>query len=116
LKDRRAIEPAKKSQRRPLKAKTLCEELYAPEQQIHFGLDTMIGKRVQFYDETWQELRLLASENMKSFQELADEAFNDLLRKHGRPANLKEALRRSAGESAKIIPLKRKAPGARRKK
>jgi Antitoxin-like ribbon-helix-helix len=68
----------------------------------------MIGKRVQFHDETWQELRLLASESMKTFQELADEAFNDLLRKHGRPANLKEALRRSAGESAKIIPLKQR--------
>jgi hypothetical protein len=45
---------------------------------------------------------------MKSFQELADEAFNDLLRKHGHPASLEEALRRSAGESAKIIHLKSK--------
>ncbi|MGC2116215.1 MAG: hypothetical protein WA656_16955 [Pseudolabrys sp.] len=53
---------------------------------------------------------------MKSFQELADEAFNDLLRKHGRPASLKEALRRSAGESAKIIPLKHKSRQTRRKK
>jgi hypothetical protein len=76
----------------------------------------MIGKRVQFHDETWQQLRLLASESMKSFQELADEAFNDLLRKHGRPATLKEALRRSAGESAKIIPLKRKQSPPRRKR
>ena len=76
----------------------------------------MIGKRVQFHDETWQQLRLLASETMKSFQELADEAFNDLLKKHGRPANLKEALRRSAGESAKIIPLRRKAPRSRTRK
>jgi hypothetical protein len=76
----------------------------------------MIGKRVQFYEETWQQLRLLASENMKSFQELADEAFNDLLKKHGRPASLKEALRRSAGESAKIIPLRGKAPRAPGKK
>jgi hypothetical protein len=76
----------------------------------------MIGKRVQFHEETWQELRLLASENMKSFQELADEAFNDLLRKHGRPASLKEALRTSAGESAKIIPLKHKSRQPRRKK
>jgi hypothetical protein len=66
----------------------------------------MIGKRVQFHEETWQQLRLLASESMKSFQELADEAFNDLLRKHGHPASLEEALRRSAGESAKIIHLK----------
>lgn len=73
----------------------------------------MIGKRVQFHEETWQQLRLLASESMKSFQELADEAFNDLLRKHGQPANLKEALGRSAGESAKIIPLKGKRPPKR---
>ena len=72
------------------------------------GIDTMIGKRVQFHEETWQQLRLLASQSMKSFQELADEAFNDLLRKHGHPASLKEALRRSAGETAKIIPLKGK--------
>jgi len=75
----------------------------------------MVGKRVQFHDETWQELRMLAFENMKSFQELADEAFNDLLKKHGRPANLKEALRRSAGENAKIIPRKRKPGHTRRK-
>jgi hypothetical protein len=76
----------------------------------------MVGKRVQFHDETWQELRLLASENTKSFQELADEAFNDLLKKHGRPASLKEALRKSAGASAKVIPLKRKPGHARRKR
>ena len=49
----------------------------------------MIGKRIQFHEESWQELRLLAAESMKSFQELADEAFNDLLKKHGRPASLK---------------------------
>jgi hypothetical protein len=53
---------------------------------------------------------------MKSFQELSDEAFNDLLRKHGNPANLKEALRRSAGESAKVIPLRRKSSPPRRKR
>jgi hypothetical protein len=32
---------------------------------------------------------------MKSLQELADEAFRDLLRKHRRPVTLKEALRES---------------------
>jgi hypothetical protein len=68
----------------------------------------MIGKRVQFHEETWQQLQVLAADSMKSFQELADEAFNDLLKKHGRPVSLKDALRRSAGESAKVIPLKRK--------
>jgi hypothetical protein len=33
---------------------------------------------------------------MKSLQELADEAFGDLLRKHRRPTTLKEMLRESA--------------------
>jgi hypothetical protein len=32
---------------------------------------------------------------MQDFQELADEAFTDLLRKHGRPIDLKAALRQS---------------------
>ncbi len=76
----------------------------------------MVGKRVQFHQETWNELQLLARESMKSFQELADEAFNDLLKKHGRPSSLKEALRRSAGESATVIPLARKSGRARKRK
>jgi hypothetical protein len=33
----------------------------------------MIGKRVQFDDETWQALGLLARDSMKDFQELADQ-------------------------------------------
>jgi hypothetical protein len=65
----------------------------------------MRGKRVQFDDETWHALNLLAHDQMKDFQELADEAFRDLLRKHGRPADLKEALRRSAGVS-NVVPLR----------
>lgn len=74
----------------------------------------MPGKRVQFDDETWASLDLLAKDSMMTFQELADEAFRDLLKKHGRPASLKEALRRSAGVSADVVPLKRKT--ARKKK
>jgi hypothetical protein len=76
----------------------------------------MTGKRVQFHEQTWQELQVLQAESMKSFQELADEAFNDLLKKHGRPASLKEALRRSAGTTAPVIALKRKSSPARRKR
>ena len=71
----------------------------------------MPGKRVQFDPETWNALDLLARDQMKDFQELADEAFRDLLRKHGRPLSLKEALRRSAGESAtvhELTPAKKK--------
>jgi hypothetical protein len=62
----------------------------------------MPGKRVQFDPETWNALDLLARDQMKDFQELADEAFRDLLHKHGRPTSLKEALRRSAGVTATV--------------
>ena len=50
------------------------------------------------------------------FQELADEAFRDLLKKHGRPASLKEALRRSAGASAEVVPLRRKKKAVKRRR
>jgi hypothetical protein len=66
----------------------------------------MPGKRVQFDEETWRQIDLLGRDQMKDFQELADEAFRDLLRKHGRPVDLKEALRRSAGVSASVHQLK----------
>ena len=55
----------------------------------------MPGKRVQVDDQTWHALDLLARDSMKTFQELADEAFADLLKKHHRPASLKDALRQS---------------------
>jgi hypothetical protein len=76
----------------------------------------MPGKRVQFDDETWQALDLLARDRMQDFQELADEAFRDLLRKHGRPTDLKSALRQSAGDSATVheLPTKTRAKPARR--
>jgi len=65
----------------------------------------MPGKRVQFDPETWAALDLLARERMMDFQELADEAFADLLRKHGRPTDLKSALRQSAGVGATVHKL-----------
>jgi hypothetical protein len=55
-----------------------------------------IGKRVTFERGTWTALDLYARDSMKSFQELADEAFADLLKKHNRPVDLKDALRASA--------------------
>jgi hypothetical protein len=55
----------------------------------------MTGKRVQFDEETWAALDLLARDNMADFQELADEAFRDLLAKHGRPLGLKAQLKGS---------------------
>lgn len=62
----------------------------------------MPGKRVQFDEEIWQVLDLLARDQMKTFQELADEAFTDLLKKNNRPLTLKDALRESAGHSATV--------------
>ena len=68
-------------------------------------------KLIEFDQETWQALDLLARESMKSVQELADEAFRDLLRKHGRPTDLKAALRASAQQPLTPSPAK---PSARR--
>jgi hypothetical protein len=67
---------------------------------------SMPGKRVQFDEETWRQIDLLGHDQMKDFQELADEAFRDLLKKYGRPVDLKDALRRSAGISATVHQLK----------
>jgi hypothetical protein len=47
---------------------------------------------------------------MKSVQELADEAFGDLLRKYRRPVTLKDALR----DSARLLPAN--DPSSRRKR
>ncbi len=76
----------------------------------------MPGKRVEFDQETWVALDLLARDRMMTFPELADEAFRDLLRKYNRPTSLKEALRKSAGRSAMAIPLKRGKPSRRKKR
>ena len=62
----------------------------------------MTGKRVQFDEETWQALDLLARDSMKTFQELADEAFTDLLNKHGRPTDLTMALKQTARAPAPL--------------
>jgi hypothetical protein len=58
-------------------------------------------KLIAFDEETWNALDLLARDSMSSLQELADEAFRDLLRKHNRPVDLKTALRESVRKGAK---------------
>lgn len=61
----------------------------------------MVGKRVHFDDETWAAINLLRQGRHRSFQQLADEAFRDLLDKHGQPVGLKKQLRASLqGEKA----------------
>jgi len=53
-------------------------------------------KLIAFDDDTFHKLAQLARDRMATFQELADEAFADLLRKHGIPVDLRDALRKSA--------------------
>ena len=54
-------------------------------------------KLIAFDDETMAALTQLSRNRMATLQELADEAFADLLKKHDMPIDLKDALRRSAG-------------------
>jgi hypothetical protein len=53
-------------------------------------------KLIAFDEDTFDKLRQLARDRMATFQELAEEAFADLLKKHGIPVDLKDALRKSA--------------------
>lgn len=66
-------------------------------------------KLIAFDGECWQAVHQLSLDSLKSVQELADEAFADLLKKHRRPVTLKDALR----ESARLLPAN--DPATRRK-
>jgi hypothetical protein len=52
-------------------------------------------KLIAFDEETWQALEVLARDQMKSWEELTDEALRDLLKKHGRSEDLRTALKLS---------------------
>ena len=58
-------------------------------------------KLIAFDDETLTALTQLGRDRMATLQDLADEAFADLLKKHGVPIDLKDALRKSAGAKRK---------------
>ena len=64
----------------------------------------MPGKRVQFDGETWQAIDAAARGKGKTFQQLADEAFKDLLQKHRQPVGWKAALKQSVGAKGKPRP------------
>ena len=66
----------------------------------------MPGKRVQFDDETWEAISAISRQKGTSFQELADEAFADLLKKHKQPVGLKAALKESVSARGKSPRLK----------
>jgi non-homologous end joining protein Ku len=55
-----------------------------------------VRKLIAFDDDTFDKLKQLGRDRMATIQELADEAFADVLKKHGIPVDLKDALRKSA--------------------
>jgi non-homologous end joining protein Ku len=54
-----------------------------------------VRKLIAFDDDTFDKLMQLARDRMATLQELADEAFADVLKKHGIPVDLRDALRKS---------------------
>jgi hypothetical protein len=58
-------------------------------------------KLINFDDETMNALTQLGRDRMATVQDLADEAFADLLKKHNVPLDLRDALRKSARAAKK---------------
>ena len=52
-------------------------------------------KLISFDDETYASLADLGRSRMATIQDIADEAFADVLKKHGMPVDLRDALRKS---------------------
>jgi hypothetical protein len=76
-----------------------------------------VRKLIAFDEDTFDKLKQLGRDRMATLQELADEAFADLLGKHGIPVDLKDALRKSASlseTSAKAAAPARKTASSRR--
>jgi phosphoribosyl-ATP pyrophosphohydrolase len=82
---------------------------YAPRMFARPHSNYIKRKLIEFAPEIWLALEMLAKDTGRSVQELADEAFGDLLGKYQRPASLKDALR----ESARRLPANDDAPPGR---
>jgi hypothetical protein len=78
------------------------------------GAGRNVRKLIAFDDDTIDKLKQLARDRMGTIQELADEAFADLLKKHGIPIDLKDALRKSASQSAPPARMKSKSSPTRK--
>lgn len=63
---------------------------------LQFGF---MRKLIAFDDDTFAKLTQLGRDRMGTLQELADEAFGDLLKKHGVPVDLTDALKKSTRKS-----------------
>jgi non-homologous end joining protein Ku len=75
-----------------------------------------LRKLIAFDEDTLDKLKQLARDRMATLQELADEAFADLLKKHGVPIDLKDALRKSASRTDPSNARTSKSGGARKSK
>jgi ABC-type polar amino acid transport system ATPase subunit len=76
----------------------------------------MPGKIVKLDEGVVSALEGLAKDQMRTFQELADEAFAALLKKHDRPVDLKDALRKSVRMNGKhvVAPARKKKAAKKR--
>jgi hypothetical protein len=76
----------------------------------------VVRKLVDFDDDTFDKLKQLSRDRMATVQELADEAFADLLKKHGIPVDLKDALRKSASLPKTAAPKNARSNPSRKPK
>jgi len=73
-------------------------------------------KLIEFAPEIWLALDLLAKDTGRSVQDFAEEAFADLLKKHGIPVDLKDALRKSASLPKTAAPKNARSSPSRKPK
>ena len=86
----------------------------ATKRAVRASSPEAIGKRIRLDRAAWDALELLARDRDHTIDELAESAFNDLLRKHGRSADLGEALQlsvRTGGPDAAAVDKKAKPRG-----
>jgi hypothetical protein len=74
----------------------------------------MIGKRIQFDEETWQAIQAVTRETGKSFQQLSSTVFTDLLKKHNQPVGFKAALEASVKPRSKVKKVKGRTTRSKR--
>jgi hypothetical protein len=63
--------------------------------------DDLVGKRIQIERATFDAISQMARDQMKDLPEITEEAFRDLLKKYGRTADFREALKMSAEQAGK---------------
>lgn len=73
----------------------------------------MPRKLIEFHAEDLRALTELAEDRATTVQELIDEAVRDLLRKHGKPTDMKSALRMSADKPAANVAKLQQPKGKR---